>query len=381
MQLRDWLVISSLLFVAWTSCPHSLAHAQEGASDPGLPLTLAPYFQPPHEFADDLGAYNSPLRFSDGRVVATPEDWPERRREILDYWHRVMGAWPALLARPKCEVVSIERRENLAQQKVRVEVDADRLLDGWLLIPDLDGPLPAVLVVYYEPETSIGLKGAHRDFAYQLAKRGFITLAIGSPPIDARQPDTGSAKCQPLSYLTYIAANCHTALAQHPRVDPARIGIVGHSYGGKWALFAACLHDKFACVAVSDPGVVWDEARPNVNYWEPWYLGRDANLARSPGVPAQNNPRTGAYKTLFESGHDLVELQALLAPRPLLVSGGSEDPPERWRALNHLRQVNRVLGYENRVAMTNRAGHDPTEESNHVLLEFFQYTLRKAATP
>ena len=35
--------------------------------------------------------------------------------------------------------------------------------------------------------------------------------------------------------------------------------------------------EKFAAVAVSDPGIVFDETRSNVNYWEPWYLGFDAN--------------------------------------------------------------------------------------------------------
>ena len=30
---------------------------------------------------------------------------------------------------------------------------------------------------------------------------------------------------QPLTYLAYVAANCHTALAQRPEVDPARIGV------------------------------------------------------------------------------------------------------------------------------------------------------------
>ena len=33
-------------------------------------------------------------------------------------------------------------------------------------------------------------------------------------------------------------------------------------------------------MAVSDPGVVFDETRPNVNYWEPWYLGLDPNEKR-----------------------------------------------------------------------------------------------------
>jgi hypothetical protein len=49
-----------------------------------------------------------------------------------------------------------------------------------------------------------------------------------------------------------------------------------------------------------------------------------------------------------------------MAPRPFLVSGGAEDRPERWRALNHAVAVNTLLGYEDRVAMTNRPGHSPT---------------------
>jgi len=111
-----------------------------------------------------------------------------------------------------------------------------------------------------------------------------------------------------------------------PQVDARRIGIVGHSYGSKWAMFASCLYEKFAAAAWSDGGIVWDEARPNVNYWEPWYLGLDPSRPpRKPGVITPDSPRTGAYKTLVETGHDLHELHALMAPRPFLVSGGSED--------------------------------------------------------
>ena len=91
-------------------------------------------------------------------------------------------------------------------------------------------------------------------------------------------------------------------------------------------MFASCLYEKFAAAAWSDGGIVWDEARPNVNYWEPWYLGLDPSRPpRKPGVITPDSPRTGAYKTLVETGHDLHELHALMAPRPFLVSGGSED--------------------------------------------------------
>ena len=38
---------------------------------------------------------------------------------------------------------------------------------------------------------------------------------------------------------------------------------------------------------------------------------------------------------ILEEGRDLHELHALMAPRPFFVSGGSEDPPGRWRAQLH----------------------------------------------
>jgi hypothetical protein len=79
---------------------------------------------------------------------------------------------------------------------------------------------------------------------------------------------------------------------------------------------------------------------------------------------------------LIEAGHDLHELHALMAPRPFLVSGGSEDPPERWQALNHSIAVNRFLGHENRVAMTHRPGHSPTPESNEQMSLFLEYFLK-----
>ena len=51
-----------------------------------------------------------------------------------------------------------------------------------------------MLVVYYEPETSIGLKTDHpyTDFGLQLARRGFVTLNIGTPGGDAQSPSRGA---------------------------------------------------------------------------------------------------------------------------------------------------------------------------------------------
>lgn len=188
-----------------------------------------------------------------------------------------------MLTRPAVTRLEVVQRDGYAQQHVRVQVLPDGpLAEGYLLVPAGSGPFPAVLVPFYEPLTSIGEglpgqtaqgRGTH-DYGLQLVRRGFVTLSIGTPgwsisfPGETRKLLVQAAakyRCQPLSLLACTAANCHTALAQMPQVDPARIGVIGLSYGGKWAMFASCLYEKFACAIWSDPGIVFDERRPNVN--------------------------------------------------------------------------------------------------------------------
>jgi len=379
--IARWSWILAAMLAAWTAIA-SGADAQrlpDQKPRQALDERLAPFFRPPAELANDPGDYRSPLRFRDGSLVRTAGDWDRRRREIQQTWHGFLGTWPPLIAKPRIEYLERERRDHVTQHHVRLEIAPGRTTeDAYLLLPDGDGPFPAVLVVFYDAKTGIGRgRPGLLDFALQLAHRGFVTLSLGCDPA-ATYPNPEAPQLQPLSFHAYIAANGYNALASLPQVDPARIGVLGHSYGGKWAMFASCLFDKFACGVWSDPGIVFDESRPNVNYWEPWYLGWEPGRTRKPGVPSAQNPTTGAYKRLVEAGHDLHELHALMAPRPYLVSGGSEDPPERWRALNHAIAVNRLLGQEHRVAMTNRPGHAPTAESNEQLYRFLEYVLKPA---
>lgn len=344
------------------------------------PATLAPTFVPPAEFAQSLGHHRSPLIFNDGSIVKTAADWSRRRTEIKTTWHSLMGTWPPLIAQPKIEYLERERRGQVIETRIRIETAPGRFVDdAYLLKPaNGNGPFPAVVVVYYEAKTAVGrAKTEFRDYAIQLANRGYVTLSLGGDP-NTYYPDKASCRIQPLSFHAYEAANCHSALAHMADVDPKRIGVVGHSYGGKWAMFAASLHDAFACGAWSDPGIVFDETKGNVNYWEPWYLGFDPALKeqRKRGIPDVTNPRTGPYKKMMAEGMDLTDLHALMAPRPFFVSGGSEDPPKRWQSLNHAVAVNRLLGAPHRVAMTNRPEHGPNAHDNELLYQFFDYALK-----
>lgn len=345
---------------------------------------LQPHFSPPPEYAGKYGDYRNPLQFYDGREVKTPADWKKRRKEILRRWHDLMGHWPRLIKKPAFEILDSVRLEGYARLHIEFEWRRGEKTRGYLLLPDEKGIKPAVVTVFYEPETAVGLKRPDRDFGVQLVKRGFVVLSTGidaiikEKPYHQYYPDYYNATVQPLSMLAYLAANAYNLVARLPDVDPKRVGITGHSYGGKWSMFASCLYEKYAAGAWSDLGIVFDDTRPNVNYDDPWYLGYypppwselDSTVA---DIGAANK---GIYPKLRKEGYDLHELHALMAPRPFLVSGGSEDQPERWIPLNHAIALNKFLGYENRVAMTNRPTHAPNAESNEKLCLFFEHFLK-----
>ena len=375
MRTLSSRLIGTLVFLTVT-LPYAIAQdaAEGNVASQALESwdVIRTHFDPPAEFAGDFGRYRSPLQFEDGSTVHSPADWKRRRVELLDQWTQLLGPWPPLITEPQVAVLETERRESFVQHKIRFLWTPGESTTGYLLIPDGAGKRPAVLSVFYEPETAIGFNNPHRDFALQLARRGFVTLSIGTTEASEAKtyalyyPDIDNATVQPLSMLGYAAANAWHVLANRPEVDAKRIGIVGHSFGGKWAMFAGCLFDRFAAVAVSDPGIMFD-VHPSVNYWEPWYLGWHPRPWRQRGVISEANPGRGLYPQLLEQKRDLHELHALMAPRPFLVSGGAVDPPSRWRALNHLVKINEQLGYRHRVGMTNRPDHSPNEESNAVI--------------
>lgn len=358
------------------------AFAQPTASDSASQqAALKSAFAVPAEWQGKYGSYSPLLMMADGSSVTNVEQWQQRRTEILRQWHELMGAWPAIITEPEVEVLEQEEREGFQQLKISFQWTPHETTTGYLLLPPGDGPHPAVVTVYYEPETSIGLGLPHRDFGLQLVRRGFVVLSLGTTEATAAKtysiyyPSLEAAEVEPLSMLAYAAANAWHVLAARPEVDAERIGIVGHSFGGKWAMFAACLYDKYRCGVWSDPGIMFDDLRSNINYWEPWYLGYHPPPWRKRGLVTKENPAYGTYPALRTAEHDLHELQSLMAPRPFLVSGGEEDPPSRWEALNHIRDVYDLYGVDNGVGMTNRPEHAPNADSNAVIYGFFEQVL------
>jgi dienelactone hydrolase len=389
LQLKWEHAMTRLLFL--TSLVVALA-ATAASSQTTAPTTAAagsdarqiiePFMKCPKKFEGQIGDYGDVLKFEDGTMVKTAADWTRRREEIRKFWHESLGAWSAVIEKPEIKLKEKETLDGgIVRQKIWLEVakNPQRELECYLLTPPGKGPFPAVVVTWYNATESAGIPskpGAGKPiyaFGLDLAQRGYVTLCL--PGSGSTTKDKGM---QPLMFDAYCAANACNALANLPEVDAKRIGITGFSYGGKYSMFGSCLYDKFACAVWVDGGIVFNEKDANANYWEPWYLGEEEGKKRKAGVITAENPRTGAYKKLVEGGHDLHELIALMAPRPFLVSGGAQDPPEHWVVLNNINRVYKLLDAPDRVGMTNRGGHYPTEESNRQMYAFFDHFLKGA---
>ena len=329
--------------------------------------------------------YRSMLILPDSSVISTADGWATRRSEIRRQWISMIGEWPTVIKGQPMQFIDSVKCEDYTRYTVSLEWLPGQTTTGYMLVPDsVVSPMPAVVTFFYEPETSVGLSdNPCRDFALQLVHHRFVTLSLGSSETTADKtyglyyPSIDNPAMESLSAMAYAAANAYEALALDPRVDGARIGVMGHSYGGKWAMFASCLYDKFACAVWGDPGIVFDESKGGyINYWEPWYLGYRPRPWQDTWKEDGYLNREGAYKKLRDNGHDLHELHALMAPRPFLVSGGYSDGAERLPVLMRTVEVNRMLGYDDRVYFTSRPSHAPTPEANKVICDFFIHFLQ-----
>ena len=130
-------------------------------------------------------------------------------------------------------------------------------LEATLTLPDGEGPFPAVLLItgsgtQDRDETILG----HKPFlliADALTRRGVAVLRVDDRGAGGSEapPATADLACQAEDVRASLAW-----LRARPQINPARVGLLGHSEGGSLAVITAAADPKVAFVVLmAGPGV------------------------------------------------------------------------------------------------------------------------------
>lgn len=334
--------------------------------------TVAPYpgdqytdewFRPYQEAPEAFRGQTGPLS------AFHQSGWAAERAKVLEAWQRVLGK-PST-GKPPVEARLLRTEETLMYRsrlmELRVEQDAWAKIAIFLPHGAVTSPLGVVIVPYYDVDTPAGgnLGGrlytplGTRAFAYLAVQQGLAAVAIrwfgegyaesyaeAVATLKMRHPEwTGMGK------WVWDAGRLLDYLETLPELDTRRTGIIGHSLGGKMALYAAAFDPRIRAVVSSEPGIGLSFS----NYDDFWYLGE--NLRQLP------------------AGADHHQLLALIAPRPFLLIGGeSSDNDQSWYYIN---AVKGLYGKPEEVGYVNhRQGHTPTGESVRLGMEWLRRWLR-----
>ena len=123
--------------------------------------------------------------------------------------------------------------------------DSDGLkLSAVLHVPDghRGEPLPAFVVLH----GFVGSKDeSHAQIQAQMLEDfGYAALRFDFRCCGESEGERGQVRCFD---QVADAKNALTFLSRHAEVDPARIGVIGHSFGAAVAVYAAGVDDRFAC--------------------------------------------------------------------------------------------------------------------------------------
>jgi len=129
----------------------------------------------------------------------------------------------------------------------------DATLVGTLHLPDGDGPLPAIIMLQGSGATNRDAEGYFLPIRETFLGRGVAVLSWDKPGIGA---STGDWRTRTLHDRADEALTAIEWLSEQQEIDPARVGIWGHSQGGWVGPLATSQSSKVAFLIInSGPGV------------------------------------------------------------------------------------------------------------------------------
>lgn len=237
--------------------------------------------------------------------------------------------------------IASEDRGSYTAEKLSLNITDDNRIAALMLTPKTPGPHPAVVLLHdHGSKFDIGKEKLIRPWGNaeqlasaqawadkfftgrfigdELAKRGYVVIAIDSPGWGDRGPmvyeqqqalasnyfNLGRSLAGEVAYEDMRTVDFIASLKS---VDSQRIGVLGFSMGGFRAWQLAALSDKVAATAViSWFGTYNGLMTPGNNVLR----GQSAFYMLHPGMPAKM---------------DIPDIASLAAPKPMLIFSGGQD--------------------------------------------------------
>lgn len=311
-----------------------------------------------------------PLRMTDGTLVATPEQWRQRRKEILEFYREeIYGHVPTNAPAVIWTAQEVQRDPDhprttqIVHGKVGTANDLPKIVLTLSRPTEVQGPRPVLLSLTFSfPNRPASPTSAPSPTALPPAlqaclDRGWSYASINYTDI---QPDQANKASEGVIGLTQgkdasLPANAWGGisawswgmqravdyLSQDATIDAKKICITGTSRLGKTVLWTAAQDDRIAAVFACVPGEMgaslirrdWGETLDDMAQNFPWQF-------------CGNLPRwAGRWNDLPVDQHHLI---ACIAPRAVYINGGLtdqwSDPKGEFLAMVAAGPVYRLLG-------------------------------------
>jgi dienelactone hydrolase len=304
------------------------------------------------------------LAFSAGTRADT-EAWQERLRQTLT---GLLASWPDVRCDLDSHLIETVETEGFTREMVTIQVQPGEYMPCYVLIPRT-GARPFKPVIALHGHGTWGARGLvgiaeseletefirqhNYDYARQLALRGFLVFAPVQRGFGERMEDTAQpvdtvpdaqmwlSSCKTLGLNLLLRGQTLLGLRvwdvmrlidyirtrSEPMVDG--LGCAGLSGGGTITLFTTALDRRISCAVVSG-----------------YFNSFRASIMSIEHCVCNYVPGILQYA-------EMVDIAGLIAPRPLLVEAGTQDPifpvEATRRAVGELRSIYGCFGAEERL--------------------------------
>jgi dienelactone hydrolase len=272
--------------------------------------------------------------------IGRPEEWPRWRQALRAKVAKLLGGISPPRAEPEARVLERRREDGYVREKIAMRSREGVELPAYLLTPVDErgdgGKRRAVLCLHghgHGKDDVVGDPGEgtederagraawitehNYDYGRRFAQMGFVVLApeargFGERAAGSEQgcyipgvislvlglPIPGQRLHDDMVALDYLCSL--------PNVDAARVGCAGLSEGGRRTLYLAAMDDRVKAAVISG---YYSTLKGAIREWDKLSGWDICNYV--PGLLRYA---------------DYTDLAALIAPRPLLIESGTEDP-------------------------------------------------------